>query len=269
VLRGGEQGDIRKLQTRRGGLRRLRTLVRHVSAFIVISREIDNELAAVGVPAERRVFIPNGVDTARFAPALPVARSEARRIFALGDGPVAVFTGRLAPEKRLDLIIGAWPAVRAAHPDAELLIAGDGPEMARLSRLTGPGVRFVGALDDVLPVLQAADVFVLPSDTEGLSNALLEAMAAGLAPLATAVGGAPDLITPGKNGLLVPAGDRAALTTALLELLAEPERRVRMGEAARARVIADYSLQRTAAGLRALYDRVLTESHRSPAYAHV
>lgn len=266
VLRGGELGDIRKLRERRGGLRRLRALVRHVAAFIVISREIDDELAESGAPPERRVFIPNGVDTARFSPASPAARSEARRVFGLGDGPAAVYAGRLVPEKRLDLLVSAWPAVRAAHPTAELLIAGDGLEAARLRREAGPGVHFAGLLDDVLPALQAADLFVLPSATEGLSNALLEGMAAGLPPVATAVGGAPELITPGKNGLLIPAGDRAALTAALLQLLAGPALRARLGEAARARVIADYSLQRTAAGLRALYDRLLADSRRSPAH---
>ncbi len=260
VLRGGKLGDINKLHSRAGGRLRLRALRRNVAAFIAISREIDDELAAVGVPAERRVHIPNGVDTGRFSRLSSADRRCLRTTLGLTGGPVIIYTGRLVPEKRLELLLEAWSPIRVTHPTAILLVAGSGPEGPRLKKHAGPGVRFLGQVEDVAPYLQAADVFVLPSATEGLSNALLEAMATGLPPIATAVGGAPDVILQGENGLLVPPNNKAALTEALYSLLDDPVRRATLGKAASIRITANYSLNSIAARLRTLYDTVLAES---------
>ena len=260
VLRGGHLGDIAKLRSRPGGQRRLAALRANVAAFITISEEIDRELAEAGIPAGRRVFIPNGVDTAKFAPTTPAEKQQARAALSLPEAPVALYSGRLASEKQVDVLLSVWPAVRAAHPEATLLVLGDGSEAARLRRLASPGVRFIGRVDDVTPFLRAADLFVLPSATEGLSNALLEAMAAGLPPIATAVGGAPDLIDGDANGLLVPPGDAGALEHALLSLAGDRARQRSLGRQARARIVTTYSLANVAARLRALYERVLAEA---------
>ena len=99
---------------------------------------------------------------------------------------------------------------------------GSGPCEAELRRVAPSGVRFLGDVADVTPYLRAADVFALPSSTEGLSNALLEAMAAGLAVVATAVGGAVDLIEDGRSGRLVAPGHPIALRDALVAVLADP-----------------------------------------------
>lgn len=259
VLRGGRLGDLAKLHDRLGGRQRLAAQRRHFAAFIAISREIDAELAAAGIPAGQRTFIPNGVDTTRFAPPAEGRREEVRSRLGL-QGPVAVYTGRLVPEKQVDLLLSTWPAVRSTHPHATLLILGSGEELQRLQAMAGPGIQFPGRVDDVIPYLQAADLFVLPSATEGLSNALLEAMAVGVPPVATAVGGAPDLITSGENGLLVPAGDTEALQGAILSLLANPARLPSMGARARERVVSDYSLQSVADRLRGLYGRLTSGS---------
>lgn len=265
VLRGGRMGDITKIKNRPGATLRLALLRHSVDAFIAISREIDAELAEIGIPPERRPFIPNGVDTERFAPPGPETRHTRRAALGLPDGPVALFAGRLVAEKRVDHLLDLWPGVRAVHPEALLLVLGTGEEEARLRRAAGAGVRFAGEVADVAPYLQAADLFLLPSASEGLSNALLEAMAAGLPAVATAVGGAPDLITHGENGWLVPPSDPEALRSAILALLGDPDRRARLGRRARERVECQYALPVVAGRLRALYDRLLPrETRRMP-----
>lgn len=265
VLRGGELGDVQRLLARRSGPRRIAAFRDQVAAFITISREIDNELASIGVPPDRRPFIPNGVDTERFSP--PEA-SERKRLraqianeFMEGNpytGPLVVYTGRLVPEKRLDLLLAAWEKVYKQMPEAALLIVGSGEQDKTLRQAAGPGVYFTGRQNDVLAFLQAADLFVLPSATEGLSNALLEALSTGLACLVTAVGGAPDVVTHGQNGWLVPPDDMLALESGLLALLKNQDCRQRLGQAARARMTADYALPSVASRLRCLYDDVLS-----------
>jgi len=257
VLRGGELGDIAKLKRRPTGRMRLALMHKLVDRFLVISREIEAELAEVGIPPERCLHLPNGVDSAHFTPVGPEAKQTTRTKLGLPEAPTAVYTGRLTPEKHLERLIGLWPAVRGAQPGAHLLIVGSGEQEAHLREIAGSGVGFTGAVEDVRPYLQAADLFVLPSSTEGLSNALLEAMAAGLAVVATAVGGAPDVITHGENGWLVPPDEEPALEEAIITLLENPVLREQLGEQARQRVMSQYSLPEVAERLRALYGEVL------------
>lgn len=256
--RSGPLGDVQRLLKKFMGRQRMQTFQQQVNAFVVISQEIDAELAGVGVPDARRVFIPNGVDTRYFAPLGAEAKLAQRQKLGLpADAPVAIFTGRLAPEKRVQHLIRVWPAVRAAHPDATLLILGVGPEEAALKQAAGPGVTFAGRIENVAPYLQAADIFVLPSVAEGLSVAMLEAMSTGLAAVVTRVGGAADVIRPGENGWLIPPDDPAALQEALLALAGDPSQRVEMGQRARACVVDEYSLPVLAKRLRNLYERLI------------
>ena len=255
--RGGYLGDIDKLQQRSLGQQRLALLRRHVDAFVTISREIDAELEGVGIPPRQRVSIPNGVDTRRFVPLPAADRQTLRRQLGLPQAPVAIFTGRLVAEKCIDQLIAVWPAVRVAHPDACLLLLGTGPQEETLRQAASAGIRFTGRVEDVVPFLQAADLFVLPSATEGLSVALLEAMAAGLAPVATAVGGTPDLIEHGRNGWLIPAGDPAALQNAILTLFADRQQRQQMSQRGRQQVVREYALPVVAQRLRTLYDQLI------------
>jgi glycosyltransferase involved in cell wall biosynthesis len=257
VLRGGQLGDIAKLKGKPMGQQRLTSCRRHVDAFITISQEIDRELAGLGVPPERRPFIPNGVDTGRFRPLAPAAKQALRASLGLPRGPVVIFTGRLAPEKQVDQLLQIWPTVQASHAEALLLIVGRGEEEKALRQKAGPGVHFAGQVEDVAPYLQAADLFVLPSSAEGLSNALLEGMATGLPAVATAVGGAPDVIDHLENGWLVPPNHLPALQEALLELLSKPTQRTALGEAARQRIEQQYSLTSTAARLLLLYKTMM------------
>ena len=255
--RGGYLGDIDKLQERLLGKQRLALLRRHVDAFVTISREIDAELDGAGVPPWQRVPIPNGVDTRRFEPLPAAARQTLRRQLDLPQTPIAIFVGRMVAEKCIDHLIAVWPAVRAAHPDACLLLLGTGPQEEALRQAATAGIRFTGRVEDVAPFLQAADLFVLPSATEGLSVALLEAMATGLPPIATAVGGTPDLIEHGQNGWLIPAGDPAALQNAIVALFADPQQRQRMSRHGRQQIVRDYALPVVAQRLRTLYDQLI------------
>ena len=264
VLRGGQLGDVQRMQARSSGPRRLESFRDQVAAFIAISQEIDAELASIGVPPARRPFIPNGVDTERFRPPDPAEkthlRAELARQFMPGEqltGPLAVYTGRLVSEKRLDLLISAWQTVRDRIPEAVLWIIGSGQQADRLRQAAGAGVYFTGRQEDVLSFLQAADLFVLPSATEGLSNALLEALSAGLACVVTAVGGAPDVITHRQDGWLVPPNDVQALEAGLLHLLDAPAERRQIGQAARACMVAEYALPTVAGRLRQLYEDAL------------
>lgn len=255
VLRGGVLGDLAKLQGRFGGPRRMDTFKRLVDGFIVISQEIDQELARWGVPEQKRVFIPNGVDTQRFKPVSASEKAALRQQHGLPDGPMALFTGRFVAEKCLDQVVGVWQEVRADSPQAQLLLAGSGPEEATLRQMAGAGVTFLGQVEDVLPYLQMADVFVLPSATEGLSNAMLEALASGLAVIATDVGGAPDVITHEESGWLLRPRRPEALLQALTTLFSQNELRLRFGQAGRQKVIQGYSLHVTAEQLVVLYHR--------------
>lgn len=261
VLRGGSLGDLARIRQKPFARCRIRALAREVDAFVAISREIEAELAGIGVPPARVAFIPNGVDPARFTPLPTAARPAARRALGIEGGPVAIFTGRLAPEKRVADLVQIWPAVRAAHPDARLLILGSGEEESHLRELMmgtsfGEGVRLLGQVEDVGPYLRTADLFVLPSVAEGLSNALLEAMAAGLPVVASAVGGAVDLIEPREDGWLIPPGDVDALREAVLAVFRNPEKARAMGSLARERVGREYSLPATARRLYQLYSRL-------------
>lgn len=256
--RSGPLGDIERMKNRPFGKRRLANIKQHTDGFFVISHEIDIEMAGLGVDAARRHYVPNGVDTARFTPLAAAERAAARTALKLPTGPLVMFAGRLAAEKRVHHLVDVWSQVRAAHPAATLLVLGSGDQEADLKARAGAGVMFGGGVDNVLDYLQTSDLFVLPSVAEGFSVAMLEAMAVGLPALITDVGGARDAIDHGENGWLVPPDDPAALSTALIHLLGDAPLRQRLGERARERVQQDFSLPVIASRLRALYASLST-----------
>lgn len=258
VLRGGVLGDVHRLSRRAAGWWRIDRIRRNVDAFIAISSEIDAELDHLGIEPKRRHFIPNGVDADRFIPLEATRKRELRLKMALPDGPLVIFTGRLADEKRVIQLAEIWPAVHREHPLANLILLGDGPERERLLGFRTPGVHVVGRMGNVCPYLQAADLFVLPSITEGLSNAMLEAMATGLPVLVTRVGGAGDVIAHQQNGWLIPPDQPERMQEAMVHLLSHPEQRSQLGQAARRTVEERYALGKVCQQLCDLYDAVLS-----------
>jgi glycosyltransferase involved in cell wall biosynthesis len=190
-----------------------------------------------GLAGERVIVLENGVDLSRFQLKEDRNQSTMRRV-----GVVA----NLRPVKGLDSFIRAASNLTAAHPNATFHVAGDGPLQSDLERLAverGLKDRFVleGTLTEVPGFLAGLDVAVLPSRSEGMSNALLEYMAAGKAIVATAVGGNMRLIDDGVQGLLVPPDDPAALAAAISRLLSDADLATRLGRAARRRVEERYS----------------------------
>ena len=210
------------------------------------------------LPGRRVAALPNCVDPAPYR----WRRSRSQR--ARDAAPLElIYLGRLVPAKGLDECLEAMKLATGRGVAARLTLAGSGPEEARLRRrvfelgLTHH-VRFAGPAfgERKAELLCQADALLLPSYGEGLPYALLEGMAAGLAPVATPVGAIPDAIADGVQGLLVPPRDAAALAGAIARLAADRVALVRMGAAARERVAEHYSLQRLAAGFAALYHEI-------------
>jgi starch synthase (maltosyl-transferring) len=223
----------------------------------------------LGVEPGRCVVIPNGIDLAEADAALAVHRDEARTRLGLFPTDLAVAcVGRLHEEKGVSHLVGAFHALLQVQPTARLLLAGDGPARGALQTMVealrlGPFVRFLGTVASPWPLLAAADVFALPSLWEGMPNALLEAMAARLPAVATAVGAVPEMVADGREALLVPPADAGALARALAELAGAPSRRREMGGRARQRVESAYRIETTVAHTERLYDELLGAHRRA------
>lgn len=250
----GDFGEAQEM-ARTKGFPLLRRLALRNPKFAAISADIERQWRALGVPAERIVRMASGVDAEHFRPGPSAVEED------LPPRPRVVFTGRLHPQKGLDLLLDAWPDV-AARTGASLILLGDGPDRAALqdrARRLGIAerVRFVGPVTDPAEHLRAADLFALPSLAEGMSNSLLEAMATGLACLASDIGGNTDLIEPGRTGWLVPPGDRAAWASALIRTIEDPEASRCIGRAARARIEAEFALPVVVDRYLALYRQML------------
>ena len=182
------------------------------------------------------------------------------------DVEVITAVGHIRKVKGFDIFIRAAALVRREFPNAEFLIVGDvheaehGPELHELTRALGltDSVRFLGSSENVVEVLKRSDVFVLPSRSEGFSNALVEAMACGLPCVATRVGGNAEAIEDGVSGFLVPPENPALAAERILRLLREPEEASRMGRAARKRVEEKFTAQAMMASITGIYERLLS-----------
>jgi glycosyltransferase involved in cell wall biosynthesis len=238
-----------------------RFILRFFDAVACVSAAQADKVRRAGVPAERAVVIHNGIDAGIFAKPDPACRERVRALFSPSFRPACVVgaAGRLSPEKGFDLFVEAAAQVARAHPDAGFLLCGDGPLRGALARRIGElGLteRFVlaGFRSDLHALLLGWDLAVLPSHTEGLPVAVLEALAAGVPVVATAVGGTPEVIEDGVCGFLVPPADPRALARRTAELLADDEARRRMGQSGRQRVRAKFSLEVQAEGYRRLFE---------------
>ncbi len=241
-----------------------RWLLRHtLHRILAISREIAADLGQLGFPPAQVTYLSNGIDVREFAPADEPQAAVCQRLGLPIDGPTLVFTGRLRPVKNLAPLVEAMALLATDFPALRLLLVGEGPERDRLTQLAqtlnrADQVVFVGDVPDVRPYLHAADIFVLPSLKEGLSNSLLEAMAVGLPAVATAVGGAPDLIEDGVNGYLLPPNPTPEqIAEALAALLRTPDRAREMGRRARQTVVECCSFEVVGQKLLALYQELL------------
>jgi glycosyltransferase involved in cell wall biosynthesis len=179
-----------------------------------------------------------GVDTDFFSPSR--RREDLREAVAPGAEKIIVYVGRLAPEKRLDVLLEAFPRIRGTlGPGTVLMLVGDGPWMGRLREKALEGVLLLGYRTGI-PLAEAyalGDVFAFPSDTETFGNVVTEALASGLPVVAPAKGGVMDSVIPGETGVLVPPRNSEALADALIEVLLNAETRKRLAEGARAHAL--------------------------------
>lgn len=229
---------------------------RQVACFIAASRAIAKILRADGIPASQIVVVHDGIDVdkVRHTPA-----ADLHREFWFPKGaPVLVNVAALVPHKGQKFLIDAMALVRRSVPDAQLVIFGDGELRPSLEEQIrdldlGKHVVLAGFRDDVLSLTRSADLFVMSSVTEGLGSTLLDAMAMGLAVAGTTAGGIPEAVEHGVTGLLVAPGHADALADAVVTLLKDPALRARMGEAGRARVEAEFGVDRLVDGTLAAY----------------
>ncbi|CAH0998971.1 N-acetyl-alpha-D-glucosaminyl L-malate synthase [Neolewinella maritima] len=234
------------------------------AAILAVSDDVRDSIAAhwKGPKGKLSVLI-NGVNTERYDPAnydRLVSRTELKLpATAPIVGTVCVFRD----QKRLELWLDLARRLREAVPAVHFVLIGDGPtEELVKSRATvfdlHDCVHFPGRLDEVRPWLSAMDVYLMTSEFEGLPIAMLEAMSMALPIVATAAGGIPEAVTDGAQGFLRPVADWAELYDPLHQLVQDDTLRARLGASARKRVIADFSIQKMAGELEAVYHRILT-----------
>ncbi len=239
-------GDVRV-----GALRRARdAALRRATRVICPSAYLREMAVAWGVPPERALVVPN---PAPDLPQLPT-RDEARAALDI-DGPTLAFAGRISRQKSLEVGMEAVSRVAGVR----LLVAGEGPEQEEMERLAGERVRFLGPLprEDVLRLFRAADASLLSSTWENFPHTVVESLAVGTPVIATAVGGVPEVVKDGENGLLVPPGDAGALAAAIERFYGEPGLRERLAAAA-APSVAGYG----SAEMLARIEAVLAEAAR-------
>lgn len=228
-------------------------------AVIVVSEAIRQEAQRLRlIPDERLHAIQNGIRTERFDVSADRADAVRKGLGITLDQIMVVNVARIAPFKALHILVQAAAILAPDFPDLRVVIVGDGPlraEMEQLVNMLGVGdtVRFAGVRRDIPDVLAAADIFALSSSCEGLPIAILEAMAAGLPIVSTAVDGIPEVVLEGEVGLLCPPQDAQALADKLRRVIENPTLRQKMGEAARLRVNTVFSAQRMAAKTASLY----------------
>jgi glycosyltransferase involved in cell wall biosynthesis len=218
------------------------------SAIYAVSQDLRRHMLAEGFPASRVSVITNGIDVGD-APTAIERRKARARLRLPQDALVFGTAARLDPVKGLGTLIDAFARVRSEVSDARLLILGDGPERAELvgraaAQNVGEAVLFAGYRADARALLPACDVYVNSSVSEGISLTILEAMAAELPVVATAVGGTPEVVSDGENGVLTAARDLEGLARAMLALARDERRRRHLAANGRALVEARFTLDR-------------------------
>jgi len=255
----GEHGwnldDPRGRNPRRRRIRRL--LSPWVKRVVAVSADIQNWLIQdVGIREDKVSLIPNGVDTDKFRPGDPVELKRALG-FSTSDRVIGC-VGRFDPVKNHPLLIKAFSRLKHDLP-IHLVLLGDGPEKHHLedlrdSLLCRDRIHFVGQRENVAELLRIMDIFVLPSRSEGICNALLEAMASGIPIIATAVGGNIELVQDGHTGLLVSSEDEDSMVHALNLYLEDASGlSARVGQNARRKAEQDYSLRHMIQSYESLY----------------
>jgi glycosyltransferase involved in cell wall biosynthesis len=243
---------------------------RAAHCIVANAEAIRRSLLAEGYPAERIAVVPNGIELP--PPVSPRLRGRVRRELGLpDDARLGVVVSRLNPLKGIEYFLEAAARVIGEFPEFRFLVVGDGIDRGYRDSLERYAARlglerrvlFTGFRMDVAAVLAGSEVSVLPSLSEGLSNTLLESMAAGVPVVATRVGGNAEAVAEGETGLLAPPRDPEALAAAIRTLLADRELAARFGQAGRRRVEMHFSVPRLVADTERLYRELLARAGAS------
>jgi glycosyltransferase involved in cell wall biosynthesis len=238
--------------------------------IIAVSAAVGEYAIAEGrVPREKISVLYNGIDTGYFRRGSDIDRAAVRKALGIPpDAALAVTVAVLRREKGIQYLIEAWPEILESVPNAYYLIVGAGPyedqlkSLAATYRLTDR-VLFAGARSDIPAILGSSDLFVLPTLGDVLPTVLAEAMASGLPIVASGVGGVPEMVEPGKNGLLVPPGDQTQLAAACVHLLRTPDEARRLGQGGLAIVEARFNVRKQVQELENTYRGLLERTFPS------
>jgi glycosyltransferase involved in cell wall biosynthesis len=261
----GMTSDIRWLSRFLFGRLQLKYLLKHMGWLVAVSRATGQEFEQIGFPSSKILYIPNGVE-------IPVGTKSSSHPMIH-----TVTTARMSKEKGIDVLLKAWANLSPDPTSLRLTIIGDGPQRYEIERAAqdlgiAKTITFTGWVNNVYEYLRETDIFVLPSRTEGMSNALLEAMSYGIPCIATNVGGNSELlegngehISLGKyavteNGLLINPDDVKGLTEAILFFMSNREKREEIGKRGRSFILENYSIDRVAERYKGLYKSILNES---------
>ncbi len=235
--------------------------MRQASHAVTVCEPFRRHIIGIGVPPERVTVLHN---TVKSFPSLSAEdRRAVRSSLQIGDSERMLLTvGRLSFEKGHADLIQSFAKVASRDPRACLVIVGDGPERPKIEKDAArlgitDKLRLTGHQSNVAPYYGAADIFVLPSHSEGSPNALLEGMAAGLPCVATSVGGVPEIASDGKTALIVPARDMDSFAQAVERVLADQELAARLGKAGREDVLRNHTLPAYATQLLGIYESLL------------
>lgn len=256
-------GDVQvSMNTLRGRLR-FWAIRRWADVVVALTDVMRAEALQIGIPPERIRILNNGIDASAYQFDRAVKQQAKNQIGQEGN-TVALFVGRLDPVKSLLTVVEAMKIAQTSSPSLRFVIVGDGVERAALEARVHELelkniVVFAGNQKDVSLYLKAADMFVLPSFTEGISNALLEAMASELACLATPVGGNNEVLDQGKYGVMVPVADVQAWADALVEFANDEKKRHAMGQKARERILMTYDFSVVGAQYEQMYNDLLNK----------
>jgi glycosyltransferase involved in cell wall biosynthesis len=218
----------------------------------------------IGFPHEQIKSIVNGVDTERFFPN-PEIKEKIRKKLGLKKSSVCIGTiGSLRFVKNQSLLVNACKTILPSFDQVEVLIVGEGPLESQLIQEVktlgfSEKIHFAGAQPNIPAILNALDIFVLPSQAEGISNTILEAMATGLPVIATEVGGNTELIKAGETGLLVPPSNPELLAKAILALVINKQKRLELGKNAHQSILDNFTIQVMVNNYTAVYDSVLVK----------
>jgi len=262
----GRYGDVRRaVNNTASGLRKI--FFKHISKFVCLTREIELELSSeLGIPNNKLIRIPNGIDLDVFHPVTRDQKEAKKKSLGISTSKkLVLFVGRLEHKKRVDFLLKAWRIVQAdKRISANLLIVGDGRLRLKLENFKNQlkvcdSVTFHGESENIAHLMQSADVFVLPSVSEGLANVFLEAMSSGLPIVATNTTGNAEILSHKANALLFSEKSHSELADQILYLLKNDKIAQDIGLSARRTVEERFNVQKIAGQYSQLYQDLIAD----------